>query len=52
MIKFANDHIIIFMIIDETMRILRKMLETCCYDKALFLNGNICKLPHLHMHEY
>ena len=61
--------------IDETMSILRKILEnegitykithisaayspyvankvpTYCYDTALYLNGNICQLSHLHIHE-
>ena len=62
--------------IDETMSILRKILEnqgdiptifthisaayspyvankvpTYCYDTALNLDGNICQLSHLHIHE-
>ena len=26
-------------------------VPTYCYDIALYLNGNICQLSHLHIHE-
>ena len=26
-------------------------VPTYCYNTALCLNGNICQLPHLHIHE-
>ena len=26
-------------------------VPTYCYDTALYLNGNICQLSHLHIHE-
>ena len=75
MIKFLNDHIIIFINIDDTMSILIKknlnikgytykishisaaysplvanMVPTYCYDTALYLNGNMFQLSHLHIH--